>query len=284
MRFITEKPTEAANILKVSANIISIDRAVPITELSIEKLLSVKSDWNEIKTSITIPELGTENYLDYCMRSDSIYTLFTYCLQQVDLFHKDSFQLQLSVLIGFVGDCISKIEVKENNCLKIVLLWIKYIQLHIYQYDSSSPNCQSNKLVFNKLKDLFKNISNFSQDFIKSFIIFGEKSKFPIQFRLLSKIISIFLNSKLKDSSNELILDPQAPLPQDKETTTLIYNFSLLVKDPSYLEYKEVIEESIQFIKSPKKLDDIQQLIFDCANKIFHKENMLKNSFYSFAN
>ena len=120
------------------------------------------------------------------------------------------------------------------------------------------------------------------QDQGTSFLFFkGEASTYPVEFRLVSRVLGVFLLSKMK-AKNTLLVDTTQPTIEG-DLLKEIFNLKQCKTNVEYSNFIPAIQHFVDFISQPKKLFDIEELAFIVTSTVYFNDPKKRNSFVVFS-
>lgn len=220
-------------------------------------------DWNRAAAALVVPELGRESFLDRCLETGAILTLYTYSLQGLVTQNEAQVASVLNLLLIWVN----KLTVPFGKEWKIFLLWLKTVQL-LYWFTSKDQAFADPARVAqleNLANHIFEESKSRKGGGLLGMIGLGEKSVLSGEFRLASRLISVFLLFQFGNPVGPTRkMRRYAFEPLDPSQTSLKHLKTLTVDraQGEFKEYDFLIQSANSFITNPQKsLADIDELI-----------------------
>jgi hypothetical protein len=114
---------------------------------------------------------------------------------------------------------------------------------------------------------------------ILGFFKFGEKSPYPLEFRLISRILGIFLKIQIKNGYS-VRLSSADRLELSPSVQKLIDELLALRSDSKYISHQFSIQSAVNFITNPEKtITHFHNLLFMLTSDLY-KHITIKNLFF----
>ncbi len=165
---VKQQPLAALWALELSCGVISSpDKLAAAAELCLETFFTWSSDWAAALASLSPPELEPEEFFEAAVRDQCVLTLVACGAKS-----KDS--------VRMVQNWLMQLRITPTMCWKVPLLWGM-----VLAGSSQAP------------PEVLKSLIELSRDNLSSGLVsmlgFGEKSPFPVEFRLFCRVLKNFV-------------------------------------------------------------------------------------------
>jgi len=269
---IAKYPRLAMDLLSsICSHVVNHNTIAYLSEYCIEVHFTVSPDWTIVQKSLKVPQLDEKGFLLYCQSIDALLCLYTYILQKLQKpnLPKDQQYQLLDTLIVWTKDMNlnhPKVQIKHQ---KILLFWVKMVIMfcdYLYQF----PN---DRVRLNQLAELKDTILKYGGDKSGSGLLgalgIGEKSPYPVQFRLCARALGTFLAIQFKEN-NTIRVRPQEPINMSKQCEKLLSTLSSLSKSNEYQPFTSTIQATMSFITDPNNtLAVTANLVFLITSRVY---------------
>lgn len=261
-------------ICAATRNLASMTQMVQVVELCIQLLFVTdvpatthsKNHWEEILSSIQIPELNMTQFLDTCMQEMSYLLIYCFTLQKIPLCQ--SLEEELGV-VQMILDWTSKVKPSMESESKLLLWWHKLLELILRQLDYGTTMTTCVGLLRRYIHALHLQGEDKTTVGLLGAIGLGKKSKLSEEFRVCCRAISAFCSLQILGDS-ELRLDTSFPPSTLTSAKQDLHSLISLKSSKKYQPIKAHIERTCDFVTDQSKtMKDVLPLIA-----------MLRDSFY----
>jgi len=250
--FVSAHPELALTVLgAASVTIASEKKQVPLTEICLESDWQINTNWNRLISSLNVPDLGHEIFLEECVNVGAMCTLYTFCLQIL----RRNVPQQTTRLLYDLLKWIRKLEVAKGKEYKILLLWNKAVELlHSKLLDSPLDTALTLELEYLG-QFMLKLGEDKKSDGFLGMIGFGEKSQLSVEFRVAARLLGTFIICQIKQtgSNKRVRLSSHENLELNPQASKLLPSLLTLPKSPEYLAHDLIIRNAYTFINNPEK-------------------------------
>jgi len=247
--------------------------------------------WGQVVTSVAVPELAQEEFVQECVKQGALLTLYTNILLKLSLCQSPA--QEMTVLTDMVTWC-TRMKVKRAFESKVVLLWHKILQLSVRQvYYATGPLHDLTK----QLSFLASSLHSLGEDKASTGLLgaigFGKKSQLSVQFRFMCRALEAFLLAQMP--SNLLLrLEARAPgyvrepkrtkqqasggrvISSTAEAEQALSNLESLRINKQYTSLAECILEAHTFIANPlHSLMEGPQFVAKLVRQLFPNDRAL---------
>jgi len=231
------------------------DKQVVLTEKCLISDFYVYGQWSRLLSLLLVGDIRRQEFLDRAVESASLITLYTYVCQAED---------RQPQLLPWLKRIV--IKPRSESEWKVLLLWEKVIAFHFW---NATRNIKKS---LSELESLAKDLILHANDVIGGLKIpvfgmgiGGQTSAHSVQFRLIARILGVFILCQLHFVNNSPVptgirLRPQDPMLPSPLANSEIYNLTWLSKQTEYKDYDSIIKDMLVYIKE-KTLNDIHGCI-----------------------
>jgi hypothetical protein len=228
-------------------SIASESKQVPLIEICLENDFVLHLDVNRLTTNLIVPDIGRETFLQTCVETRAVLTLYVFCLQ---IMKRNDFA-QLTKLLENIFEWIPHLSPPPAKEYKLFLVWdvaVQLSQIHVAHNFSIAK-------ITKHLEQLSDYMLNLSEDRkskgLLKFLNLGEKSPYPLEFRLTCRVLGLFLMIQVQ--GGQLRLNSIEPLKLSSAVQKRVENLRALCNQDKYLTHQFLLQSAVNFITNPEK-------------------------------
>jgi len=229
----------------------TVDKQVELIEMCLDSDYSVYTNWYRLLYFLQVPQTGQQLFINKAVETCSILILYTFAIQNLQ---QPQMTNSPELYIWLLSLQIQPNSVSEE---KILLLWELYIS-QTYRSITNNPNILNNLLpqIDNKIKFLLKYSEDRSSGGLWGMLGFGSSSSYSVRFRLLSRILAIFILTQMRFSKDDRFIGfrlPNEPFNLSLQAAKELNHLNSLMKVPEYQSFSLLIQNVITLLKDPSR-------------------------------
>ena len=237
----------AANILTaICRTLTNVPILTRIVERCIESSVSVaQPSWQPVISALEIPEVYESEYYYQCCSSSYILSLYLGLKQRMLRVQSPDDEKRI---IEWFSKWIYEVPILKGEEHKMLLLWIEMIALLWNQLVfASSPHAVDRMHSFGQ--SLLKYGEDRKGDGILSALGLGDKSPYPVEFRLAARALGTFIECQFHEQFGFRTTD--TPFTLSKTAEKALQSLTSLVKNKEYSHLISAINAFQQFCSNP---------------------------------